>query len=126
MPMTETRKPASWPRGAGSLQWRGQVIWLIYTDGYGNKVQTSSGTTDFAAARRILTKRAISALEIRIERLKEFLDETPAKAAGGARRAAGPGDEQAQNRGRSAGRGRLHGESAADSGRDRSRKEGRA
>ena len=70
------------PEKTGSLQVRGRAVWMIYTDETGRKIQANTGTADFAQARRVLARAAITVLQARLARLQEILDEAPAKAAG--------------------------------------------
>jgi hypothetical protein len=63
------------PKGTGSLQMRGRVWWMIYTDAAGRKKQVNTGTSDLDDARRVLVKVAIEVLHARLDALSEALDE---------------------------------------------------
>lgn len=56
------------PYGAGSIQMRGRVYWLIYTDINGNKIQENTRTQDLRVAR-------IRAAERALERTAAFMDQ---------------------------------------------------
>jgi len=73
------------PEKTGSLQVRGRAVWMIYTDETGRKIQANTGTADFAQARRVLARAAITVLQARLAALREVLGEAPAKAAAGSR-----------------------------------------
>jgi len=48
------------PYGAGSIQMRGRVYWLIYTDIDGNKIQENTRTQDLRVARIRAAERALA------------------------------------------------------------------
>jgi hypothetical protein len=70
--MTETYNPKGWPRGAGSLQKRGNVLWMIWTDANGKLRQESTGQTDVTEARAMLAAEATKVLQARIAQLARF------------------------------------------------------
>jgi hypothetical protein len=70
------------PKGTGSLQIRGRVYWMIYSDETGRKIQANTETDDFTEARRVLARAAIAVLQARLAALGEILREAPAKATG--------------------------------------------
>lgn len=64
------------PKGSGALQMRGRSYWMIYTDAFAHKTQVNAHTADFETARRELASAAIGVLRMRIDAIREALDDT--------------------------------------------------
>src|SRR5262249_17107213 len=74
--------PAGLPHGAGSMQIRGAVWWLIYRDKDGRTHQESSGTSDRAEARRLLAEKALDRARyvvLILERIAHGKEETASR-----------------------------------------------
>jgi hypothetical protein len=62
------------PQGTGSLQLRGRVLWAVYRDEAGRKIQANTGTAELTAARRVLAHAAIAVQRARLAALRAVLD----------------------------------------------------
>jgi hypothetical protein len=96
--------PAGMPYGAGSMQMRGRVWWMVYRDVEGNTVHRSSGTSDPRVARYRLAQRALEGARARVAALETVMHEEQAYVKEAGRRASG-NNEVHDVRGRRGGRG---------------------
>ncbi len=75
------------PYGAGSLQMRGKVYWIIYRDLQGKQIQENTQTDDRDAALMVLAKAALKMAQARVDLLKGIIREYQGHKKGRAVRA---------------------------------------
>jgi hypothetical protein len=76
-PGSPKSNPSGLPYGAGSMQIRGRMWWIIYRDTEGRVIQENSKTEDADVARRLLIGRALDTARAKVVALEGLLDETP-------------------------------------------------
>jgi hypothetical protein len=104
MSKTETKLP----HGCGSLQFRGAVYWMIYSNEDGQKIQENTLTTDLEEATRRLAARVLPKFRARVallERIARGKQEAPREGSqtgrgnGAGPQSAGGRQEQSARRG---------------------------
>lgn len=108
-PGAPNKNPSGLPYGAGSIQVRGNVWWMIYRDTEGRVIQENTRTEDQDVARRMLAARALETLRAKIAVLEAILNEDPAQKKG---RAAARGGKAGADTGHAGSRKAVRGDAA--------------
>jgi hypothetical protein len=75
LPGSPRVNPNGLPYGAGSVQRRGRVWWMIFRDVEGRIIQENAQTEDYSEARRLLATRALATAQARVAAILSIIHE---------------------------------------------------